>query len=522
MPSSPRTHATAECIPPRWRVFRRFGLGLGAWLLFLVLVRLAWGWEANRRLQARIDAYRAAGEPILLEDLEPEPIPDDENAAVLYEEAYQLLGNVPSITKKTADGDTISLVFTELYSGGIYPADDWLTDYPEECRQLYDAAIPLLRRVRTASGCPRCAWNLPLSSPLLLTRSASLSPHRTLMKSLCSAAVYGFARGDHASAVQRLQDALLAADRLYDARRFLIGYLVASAGEQLAVTTLGEHLDTVRVAGNARSDTVHTPAAAEQIEALVKQLLDESLVKEGWRDAYFGERVHTLDTIHTVCQGLYTIQPPSLGRATVVPAWWETPIRVLLSPMWRIDGAQYLEHETGVMRSGLADCWSEAEALLPQDYHANTGLGALIHYPDMLEWNFFGSSAPTSVHEFRRAARRRMAAIALAVRWYELNHGARPAALGELVPEYLPALSRDPFRCDGETFQYLPQNPNPRLYSVGPNGRDDGGYHVRHPRVRAGGGGVTNWDETDLVFPLDGSDVPERIAGEPHEIKLPF
>ncbi len=70
-----------------------------------------------------------------------------------------------------------------------------------------------------------------------------------------------------------------------------------------------------------------------------------------------------------------------------------------------------------------------------------------------------------------------MAAIALAIRLYVLDHGRRPARLEALVPDYLPAVPDDPFARDGRAIRYRSDEAQPLLYSVWLNGADDGGRY---------------------------------------------
>ncbi len=98
------------------------------------------------------------------------------------------------------------------------------------------------------------------------------------------------------------------------------------------------------------------------------------------------------------------------------------------------------------------------------------------------------------MQQFHGLAQRRMAAIALAIRLYEVDHARRPAELAELIPDYLDEVPADPMAADGATFSYLPDAEIPVLYSVGENGIDDGG---------------SGWDKKsrtrlDIVFHLDG------------------
>lgn len=61
----------------------------------------------------------------------------------------------------------------------------------------------------------------------------------------------------------------------------------------------------------------------------------------------------------------------------------------------------------------------------------------------------------------------------LAIRSYRSDHDSFPKELSDLVPEYLPAVPQDPF--SGRPLVYRPTATDYQLYSVGPDGNDDGG-----------------------------------------------
>jgi hypothetical protein len=90
-----------------------------------------------------------------------------------------------------------------------------------------------------------------------------------------------------------------------------------------------------------------------------------------------------------------------------------------------------------------------------------------------------------------------MAATALAIRLFELDHGHRPLTLDELVPDYLSEVPADPMSSNG-VIQYLPNAEHPRLYSIGPDGIDDGGEYVYKSEGRI------NYDMADIPFFLNG------------------
>lgn len=71
------------------------------------------------------------------------------------------------------------------------------------------------------------------------------------------------------------------------------------------------------------------------------------------------------------------------------------------------------------------------------------------------------------------SASNRLLATTLALRAYKLDHGTYPATLQALVPQYLPAVPADPFAA--APLRYHLQGNRYILYSVGPDGKDDGG-----------------------------------------------
>jgi hypothetical protein len=70
--------------------------------------------------------------------------------------------------------------------------------------------------------------------------------------------------------------------------------------------------------------------------------------------------------------------------------------------------------------------------------------------------------------------------LAFALAWYERDHGRYPKHLDDLAPKYLSAVPRDLF--SGIALKYRPEEKGYLLYSVGPNGIDEGGrWHDDDP-----------------------------------------
>lgn len=140
-------------------------------------------------------------------------------------------------------------------------------------------------------------------------------------------------------------------------------------------------------------------------------------------------------------------------------------------PPWRHDERTADALNLELMQSGIFAIMPYLESL----YGGPDGLGVYA--------NTFGT------RDIVRA--RRDAALAvLAMESYRRANGAWPTTLAELVPNYLPSVPLDPF--DGKPLRYLPptsESGSPVLYSIGVDGKDDGG---RLTTTAAGRFGVHN------------------------------
>lgn len=102
---------------------------------------------------------------------------------------------------------------------------------------------------------------------------------------------------------------------------------------------------------------------------------------------------------------------------------------------------------------------------------------------------------------------RDLAAIALALRRFQFREGRWPRDLRELVPGFLPAPPIDPW--DGKPLRYrLDPEGRPILYSVGPDGVDQGGDATAAEGVAPAY--YSLWRGRDLVWPRPAT--PDEVA----------
>jgi hypothetical protein len=97
------------------------------------------------------------------------------------------------------------------------------------------------------------------------------------------------------------------------------------------------------------------------------------------------------------------------------------------------------------------------------------------------------SMGKTEILQERDSINHDLATVALALRIYREEHGTFPESLGQLVPGVLDAMPTDGF-AENASFHYRREGKGYVLYSVGDDGKDDGG------RDRKSAGKGEGWD----------------------------
>ena len=105
-------------------------------------------------------------------------------------------------------------------------------------------------------------------------------------------------------------------------------------------------------------------------------------------------------------------------------------------------------------------------------------------------------------------AQLRTAVAALAAERFRIDHGRWPESLDQLVPRYIKAVPRDPFKEGPLKLVKLPDGVF--IYSVGFDGKDDGGKINPKLRIR---------DGADTGFRLWNVDQRRQAAGTPPAAK---
>jgi hypothetical protein len=449
----------------------------------LVGLRLWWGREAQRRVDAYVEAARARGEPMLAEDFAPPQVPPGQDANALFQRAW---GGV-TLTQQQHD-------FTYDFPG-VLPLNAQEVTLLEGMLQANAAPLADARAARARA---RRDAGTVLRGPLPLVMLPQLKTSRQLGRVIEGAALYSHHAGDHAEALEAVRDLLASADVLQRDAPFWISLVIATWVDEMAVNVVVQVAPDLPVEPTAPASTAPAPASPPgrpasraQVRAVITELLDEAAPREALVRATRGERAGVLELVPMLEQ-----QRPAA-------------MTLVMRPAWKLDALRTLRRFDVLARAAVQPTYPQAVALLPPPPH-RTEAG-----PSRLESltrpiRDLPSTSPEKVllPHHRRVADRRLAAVALAARLFRADHGgAWPRGIEDLVPAYLPAVPGDPFDARGGPMRYRLSGgaaapDGPVAYSLGEDGADDGGSLDLPPGHRRRETVEHRWQTRDAALPL--------------------
>jgi len=163
-----------------------------------------------------------------------------------------------------------------------------------------------------------------------------------------------------------------------------------------------------------------------------------------------------------------------------------------------------LQWLNGLMSTGAnAKCYSDIQATLTQLVE---GIGEKRFY-DVLRYPGLDSvyASQAIIKAMRAESERSLTLSAIGLKRYSLRHGNLPASLEALMPDFLPSVPVD--YMDGKPVKYrLNSDGSFTLYSVGEDGKDDGGDATLLDEKKAT---RSLWARKDYVWPAPAT--PEEV-----------
>lgn len=436
--------------PSRFRWLKRGARGCVLLLLIAGILRFWWGYEADERFAALGPAARARGEPFYPEDFRQLPIPDEENAAVPIQEAVEQLAG-------------LNLYEFPFVSNELTPPE--AKDLPE-IQGVLSHCQPALQLVRSARSRPKAVYAGVPSYPYFLNTLPNSSSYAMLRRIVGLAGSTALAKNRDDDAVEYIHDLLIIENTFGHARAAATNGLRMRSIDRLADELVFRSAMDLKINPQTASD-----ASRDHVSQLIAALLDEEIFRACSINSYFGERTQIINVV--------AHNPP------ISINWFNEPLYkfdcCLLDQHYQmqVDACRQSNWQSARQKESrvLVSAWGASP--IQSMMHPLTVVPELSHDPI---FDFFHTLAD-----------RRMAATMLAIRLYAVDHqGALPESLSALVPQYLPAVPSDPFDANDNPIRYLPKYNPPVLYSVGYDGKDDGGAGMP----------MSRWRDKDYVYPL--------------------
>jgi hypothetical protein len=244
-----------------------------------------------------------------------------------------------------------------------------------------------------------------------------------------------------------------------------------------------------------------TSLPSGELVRLAEEVAGHGADREGLANAFRAEYVLTSTIVDDLCEGRIGLVDLCADEG-VVPLLPKSGYFFQPNRTRRLFADAYREM---VRRSRMA--WSEMDIEEFREcgqyrrsdlasLFAPNPVGRMLH--DFLLASLAGVFERACWTDFSCAADRAL----LALRAYRQDHGGLPDSLGELVPDYLTEIPRDPF--DGAPLRY--SRNKGILYSVGSDLADDGGSTAGLDGERV----TSRWAAEDIVFEIGFGERDER------------
>jgi hypothetical protein len=453
----PVAAGTARELKPKSRIVRK----VLKFYLILMLLLAAAHWGAGRYAQSRLDAaleaYRRAGEPIDPADFAQAMPPEDQNAAIDWIAADRLVDSRADAWRP----------FNRLRDGDVLPLDDAEMD---AIAAIVRASRDALRRVDAATTKPLtvwphtgdpAAWIGPVVAPVP-------RPSGDLINLLHAAALRAHQLGDDREALRCVRRLLLLA-RAVDQDPTFPSHLAANWADRRACDLIFQIVPRWSPGSAAH-------AGVDQLRPLIAILLDDDARRDALVRAMKGERMLSALLARAFADGRN-----HLYRGYPITRWQDKAMAYLYRPATLNDAPLALRQADAVIAAARACAdWPALRSMAPwesPEYDAHPNLHPVVR--SLTPWYERSFRA-----RFNTMTDRHLAATLLALHLYAADHGGRAAAdLDDLVPEYLPALPTDPMAPAGRTLGYRTGAAGPILYSVGDDATDnDGSEEPTNPR----------------------------------------
>ena len=498
----------------------------GAVLITVILIPVIHHYQLRAATEAYIVQLKAQGEPMDLAQVLPPPVPPEQNSADTFRRAAALFAADQGFLGTNYGFDCMEMVAPgkamicsrqpDVYNYNATNSWEEATTAVAQNRESFALLQQIIARPDFDFQVKYQQGDADLDFTNLY-----LAPLKIAALRLETAALCDLHQGDTASAVTNLQ-AMLAIVNATRNERLVISELVRLAIASIALTVNWEILQSTNLTdvqlANLQHDWMILDFIRGNENALEMERVLGRITLRKWRRSNVGlQRYFELGRRARESMGLPNEDEnlwDKVKTATKVfewRYWWSYPdeLRALKGYEALLETERFAETNHS-FQIALQDQGIKLAAL---------GIDKLddefsdFFNPEKIDMH---SMLSQSIKTLSGTVRRVMTAetekevviTAIALKRYQLKHGNYPPDLNSLVPEFLSKVPLDPV--DGQPLRYR-RNADGTflLYSVGENGKDDGGNPALEPNVESSDYYWLNPHALDWVWPQPAT--PEEI-----------
>jgi hypothetical protein len=246
------------------KILKWIGISAGVGIAVLLMLNAFLAWKFGTQLEQRLADLRREGEPVQVADFAREPIPPEANADTFLRRAGD-------------DLDAIQNELTALYPKSVFPTGKPSPADREKLEKLFDSYPKVMPLVEQAASCPEYDPQFDVTLPASQFVTSSMDrvvKHRTLCRVLRAHTALRLSqdRPDEA-----LNDQILALRlaRKWRSDPVLIGYLVTVACETVAMEGANQVLQSGTVSPASRQALDAELSLHDDLDGLRRALRSE-------------------------------------------------------------------------------------------------------------------------------------------------------------------------------------------------------------------------------------------------------
>ncbi|MBU0534229.1 MAG: hypothetical protein KJ887_05500 [Candidatus Omnitrophica bacterium] len=444
------------------KALKVIGIIFGSLIALIIVVHIILNIVFGIQLRNKIAELKVQGMPMTIAEIVPLPVPDEENAALLYNKAFILMttaeGGTPYIpNKERGTKNNVIKTITDVKS--FSDISEWTDEQRNEIPQLINSRDMqyIYELLEEGSQKPKCNFNRNYEDGLGM-RFPDLEYMRDTERLLCAKALLQAESGNTGKAFDTLIVGLKISNHLKDGLT-LIEQLIRIACDGIIIECIESISDSKGISPEKANLIMNELSTHEGIEPFIK-CMD-------------GERLYGILVFEQISKGEISLRDMmgkihgELQENALVFSLFNI---LYYRPIMKKDFAYYL-----TVLSKMQDNYN-----IPYYEYKNAQT-----IPFDQEWQqarqkfyIFTAALLPGLDRVRDLQERHQANIGvcrvgLALKLHKAKNGIYPEKLEGLAPEFLREIPTDPF--SGKGLIYSRYIGGFKLYSLGPNMRDDYG-----------------------------------------------